>query len=195
MLIENDIEWPPLFSPQFANYDPLPVPLDREFILPRDENIRILIRIDISIVNEGPGAANLRFSELLTNGDETIREIVLGQGESLDGYLYHVDHSVQEWVDIYSQRLSGSTVEHELTVTSVSAMDTGALDMARIAFGGWILEPVPSLDGHWRIAENPQGKVGTSSYPVYRKYYLSLQENKLLPDYDWESLSMDSGRV
>lgn len=197
VLADDDIEWPPLIPSSFADADPTPLPLNHEFILPRDKDLRVLIRLDITVINDGPGAAHFRFNEQLTNGEEPIRETVLSPGQSLSGYLYQVERTVQEWIDIYHQRRSGTSIEHELTVTSVSPMDTGAFDTASVAFAGCILEPVPTMDGHWRILSDPKDSedgLGTGSGPIQRRYYLSRRDNKLLPDYDWESLSLESGK-
>lgn len=192
VLADDDIEWPPLLPSSFADADPLPLPLDHEFILPRDQNLRVLIRIDITVINDGPQAAHFRFSETLTNGEESIRETVLSPGQSLNGYLYQVERTVQEWIDIYRERRGGKSIEHQITVTSVSPMDTGAFDTARVACGGCILEPVPSMEGHWRILADHKGSedsLGTGTGPIERKYYLSRTANKVLPDVEWESLS------
>ncbi|MCO4253627.1 hypothetical protein [Pseudarthrobacter raffinosi] len=197
VLADDDIEWPPLFPSSFADADPISLPPDHEFILPRDQNLRVLIRLDISVINDGPGAAHFRFSETLTNGEESIRETVLGPGESLSGYLYQVERTVQEWIDIYNQRRRGNSIEHQFTVTSVSPMDTGAFDTARIACGGCILEPVPSMDGHWRLLADHKGSedgLGTGAWPIERKYFLSRSANKVLPDIEWESLVREPGR-
>jgi hypothetical protein len=71
-------------------------------------------------------------------------------------------------------------------------MDTGALDTARVDCDGTILEPLPSMDGHWRLVDpKGEGSLRTGSRPIQRKYYLSIRDNKLLPDYDWESLSLE----
>jgi hypothetical protein len=197
VLADDDIEWPPLVPPSFADADPVSLRRDHEFILPRDQHLRVLIRLDVSVINDGPGAAYFRFSETLTNGQESIREAVLGPGESLSGYLYQIERTVQEWIDIYSQRRRGNSVEHQFTVTSVSPMDTGAFDTARISCGGCILEPVPSMDGHWRILADHKGsedRLGTGTWPTERKYFLSRSANKVLPDIEWESLVYEPGR-
>lgn len=194
VLVENDIEWPPLLPAPFVDADPIPLRADHEFILPRDKDLRILVRLDITVINDGPGAAQFRFNELLTNGEDQLREAVLLPGETLSGYLYHVERTVQEWIEIYNQRTMGSSVVHEFTVTSVSPMDTGALDTARVDCGGTILEPAPSMEGHWKLVE-PKGEDSLSigTRPIQRRYYLSLRDNKLLPEYSWESLSLEPG--
>lgn len=192
VLIDEDLEWPPLVPAQFIDSDPVPLPANHEFIMPRDKDHRVLVRLDITVINDGPAAAHFRFNELLTNGADELRGTVLLSGDTLSGYLYHVEHTVQEWIELHNQRGSGTLLAHEFTVTSVSPMDTGALDTARVDCFGSIVEPVPSLDGHWRLVDpKAEGGLRTGSRPIDRKYYLSLRENKLLPDYGWESLSLD----
>lgn len=194
VLIDDDIEWPPLLPAPFVDADPIPLPANHEFILPRDKDLRVLVRLDITVINDGPGAAHFRFNELLTNGEDELRETVLLSGNTLSGYLYHVERTVQEWIEVYNRRRTGTPTGHEFTVTSVSPMDTGALDTARVDCGGSIVQPVPSMDGHWTLVDpKGEGSLRIGSRPIQRKYYLSLRDNKLLPDYGWESLSLEPG--
>lgn len=190
VLKDDSIIWDPRHPGDYLDSPCSPIGSGREFNLPADGNQQILIKVSITIRNEGPGLAHLRFNHPITNGDEVLNEAHLAEGESLDEYTYSVQHSINEWAQIYEERRQGGEAQRFwFEVTNVHSMDTGAIDRTRVSFGGTLLEPVPGKNSVWRLLITP----GTSPdyptvgvEPTHRTYYLSLRENRLLPDYSLE---------
>jgi hypothetical protein len=190
VIADESIIWEPQFPGEYRDSPNWTVPYGLEFNLPADGKRPILIQVSVSILNEGPGMAHLRFNHPITNGDETIRKADLPQGQGLNEYTYSVQLSLDEWAEIYlERRQGGENRRFSFEVTTVHPMDTGALDLTRVGFAGTIVEPVPDKTGVWRLLVTPSTsddfpRVGTE--PTVRTYFVSRVCGRRLPDYPLE---------
>lgn len=195
VLSDEAIIWDPQFPGQFLDSPGQSVHAGREFNLPADGRQQILIQVSVSIWNEGPGMAHLRFNHPITNGAEVLTDADLAEGEGLEEFAYSVQHSIEEWADIYQERRHGAETERfSFEVTNLHQMDTGAVDRTRVSFSGTLLEPVPERNGVWRLLLTPTTSddyPAVATEPTERTYYLSRREGRRLPEYPLESADTD----
>ncbi|WP_284753184.1 hypothetical protein [Arthrobacter sp. efr-133-R2A-120] len=197
VIADKSIIWQPQFPGEFLDSPNWSVPSGLEFNLPADGKKQILIQVSVSIWNEGPGMAHLRFNHPITNGDETLSGADLPQGQGLDEYTYSVQLSLDEWADIYQERQQGAESRHfSFEVTTVHPMDTGAVDLTRVGFGGTLVEPVPEKTGVWRLLLTPSSSddyPGVGTEPTVRTYFVSRVDGRRLPDYPLQEAGPGSG--
>lgn len=190
VIADESIIWEPQFPGEFLDSPNWNVPAGSEFNLPADGKQQILIQVSVSIWNEGPGMAHLRFNHPITNGNETLTTADLPEGQGLEEYTYSVQCSVDEWAKIYQERRQGAENSgFSFEVTSVHPMDTGAVDLTRVGFGGTLIEPVPEKTGAWRLLLTPGTSddfPGVGTEPTERTYFVSRAGGRRLPDYTLE---------
>lgn len=183
----KDISWPPLVPSSYG--EPQPHVSEGPFRLPRDGKARLLVRVPVTIVNDGPRTVSLSLTPEFHRGGKRDNTVVLNPGVSVSGF-FEVQHSVREWVDIWETRDRERTggPETRFEVIYIDPADTGVIEYHRIAFGGSILQPVPNELGAWDVIADPHatngraGSVGWSVQPTLRRYFLSRSKNLELPE-------------
>ena len=186
LVTSENLRWPPFVAQSFG--DAQPWTSSEPFRMPRDKDERLLVRVDISIENDGPKTVNVSFTPLLTiSGLQTSARLEVGQ--ALSG-TFDAEWSVQQWVDAWNEREAtrGGGPVHLFQVTYVDPGDTGAVDHYDVFVQGTILRPVPNEDGAWSLIDFPRvpigdvGNIAASSQPYTRKYWLSRIREVELPE-------------
>ena len=183
----KDISWPPLVPSNYG--EPQPHVSEEPFRLPRDGSARLLVRVPVTIVNDGPRTVSLSLTPEFHRGGKRNNAVVLNPGASVSGF-FEVQHSVQEWVEIWEVRDRERTggPETRFEVTYVDPADTGVVEYHHITFGGSILRPVPDEQGAWVVIADPHamngeaGSIGWNVQPTVRRYFLSRSKNLELPE-------------
>jgi hypothetical protein len=155
--------------------------------LPRDQKTRILVRTPVTVINESDAHIQL---ELLGMSDGSGKRVTgstsLPPGSRTSAYAV-VDRTLAEWVDVYNARKLGGPGDDGISAVAFNTpSDTGAIDRWAIHLGGTVVEPVPDMEGAWRLIETPDrlsgkpGAVGVGAVLRDRTYYLSKSRNQQL---------------
>jgi hypothetical protein len=189
---KSQMKWPPLEPSDFGDAQPWRSP--DPYRMPRDAQSRLLVRVPVSIANDGPKTVSVAMSPGLVSGREVQTEAILKPGTALAGE-FEVNHSISEWVAIWEERERerNGGPETTFTVTYIDPADTGAIEHHRVVFGGTILVPVTNETGAWELLPGPHARVGDvcgigwSAQPTKRRYFLSRTNNLELPEIELEA--------
>jgi hypothetical protein len=96
--------------------------------------------------------------------DYIVREHLLRPGETAL-FEWADGHQLKEWAAKYDQ---GTPPECVLQVTVFDSTEHGVLDRIKVELGARPLEPVPSRQGHWRLAS--EFHMGVTVWPTHREY-------------------------
>ncbi|MEG9227629.1 hypothetical protein [Aeromicrobium sp. Sec7.5] len=159
------------------------LPFNEEFIVPRDDEVLLGVRVRLVVSNDGPRRAPLRLDRFGGGG----REIVLGVGETHSELVGRVQ-PLREWVSIAEARANGEPGEERAiaTVVLVHPGDMSAVEVHEVVQGGTVVEPVYANAAGWRLAsfdrtlENPFGCVNAVVQPFTRRYWASRRDGRLL---------------
>lgn len=195
--VDDRVDWPPLVPSGYYLGSPQRHISAEPFRMPRDANLRLILRVHVSLTNESDVTVDIRLSQPLYRDNEEGQripiqgEIQLAPRQSAGQVYIDVERSVAEWVEIYQERdrTRAGGEEYEFIATYVSPFDTGAIDRHRIVVGGTILRPVPDQDGAWSLISDPNpnlltGAIGATAWqamPTTRTYYLSRTKGIELP--------------
>lgn len=153
-----------------------------EFTTPRDNKIPLQVGMHISISNDGPRRARVRFD--MQDGS---KEVVIKAGDTYSQWVKRIQ-PLSEWIEVAKVRQNGEPGE-ERNVASVVYIypgDVGAIEVHDIIQGGTFVEPVPGNAGGWRIKsfertrEEPFGILNAVALPFVRTYWASRSENRSL---------------
>lgn len=175
--------WPPLEPSIYQGDEPQPHRYGTSaepWHMPRDRAKQVLVRAPVVIQNHSDVTVSLRVYELFDEKGQTLGETLdLGPEERREAWVA-VTRTLEEWIAIHRQRESGAGGDEATgTVYHVDPADTGADDRWDLTIAGCPVEPVPDLEGGWRVLERParnSGRPGAMGLgPVFRQrtYYLS----------------------
>lgn len=165
-----------MFAP--GGSSPTRVEPGREYVLPRDADVKLEVVVSVTIANDGPRRAELiagaAYGEVLG-----MQARALNVGETVSVRFTRVA-TVEEWAAIHESRSRGESEQVIVgEVTYIFPGDTGAIERHEIAQGGTVLEPVPDHLGAWRVRDltgkNSMGikHIGSVVQPFTRQYWES----------------------
>lgn len=184
--------WPPLEPSQYLGGHPQPLLLGVNspgMHMPRDQSRQIMVRTEITVINDSLGHVQMTTSLLVDGDDEPLpNPLRFGPGERVTG-KFSVVRSLAEWVRIYEQREAGQPGDEAVfDATYLDPSDTGATDHWHVAVGGCPVERISDLQGGWQLIAAPSalsGKpwgMGVGSSIRQRTYWLSKTRNQPLPE-------------
>lgn len=190
VMAPEEPDWPPLEPSVMYGGEPQPLVSGvrpQPWHLPRDGATRILVRTPVSIHNTSSVPVTVGLGELTDKaGQPTPDTVDLDPGESRPLY-FAVTRTLSEWVAVYRQRAAGEVGDDGVGFVRFSdAGDTGVIDRWELRLAGTPVEPVPDLDGAWRLIAAPDrfsgrpGAMGVSPAIRQRLYYLSKLGNQPL---------------
>lgn len=190
-------DWPPREPPVggFGTSNELPYGDNSPVLhMPRDKHSQIEVWLRITIANDSERTVEMTTSGLVANveGEPVPEPLRLPRGEKEVGW-FRVARSLEEWVDILKDRENGdgTSGEAHLNVTYIDPADSGAIDAWTVVLAGTPIERVSSLEGAFRITQDPTGGTGlggTASVmagavmPRERRYWRSRKKNLRLDD-------------
>ncbi|WP_369371736.1 hypothetical protein AB1046_00020 [Promicromonospora sp. Populi] len=184
--------WPPV-EPSIVGGDANPLPVGTAspvLHMPRDADRRIAVRMPVTIRNDSQQHVAIMPGGFLDSNSLTLgnRPTEIPPGQSVFGQV-EANRSLGEWAEIYHARIDGDPgAEHVATIVYLGQGDTSANDTWTIMLGGTPVEPVPKLDGVWRIIEEVHrgdggiAAMGGGARPRERIYFLSKSRNERLDD-------------
>jgi hypothetical protein len=186
LVTPEDLRWPPLLAQSLGDAQPYESP--EPFRMPRDKDQRLLVRVDISIKNDGPRTVDVTLTPLLTISG-LVKAARLEVGQTLSG-TFDAEWSVQQWVEAWKERdaTRGGGPLHLFQVMYVNPGDTGAVDHYDVVVQGTVLRPVPTEEGAWALIDFPRvpigdvGNIAASAQPYTRRYWLSRLRGIELPE-------------
>jgi len=178
--------WPAFAPSSFGEANQLEV--GQEFILPRDAEFRVMLRLFLEITNHEDYPVSIGLQGLSHAGEHARASLpsewTISKG-STEPFRFDASRTVAEWVAIHR----GSYVEgigapeFQATVGHSDPYDDGVIDSWLVIVAGFPLIPVPDKEGHWEIA--PERRPDVPSLPsavglvrpMTRRYYVSKKEN------------------
>jgi hypothetical protein len=191
------VMWPPLVPSDFGAQQPVPVAAE-PYRRPRDDGKPLMVRVGMSIKNDGPKAVRVTFSQELFKGAgvdrKGLKEAVLEPGLRVSDLYFEFSRNVGEWADIYEERdrTRAGGPEYLFYVMYIDPADNGAIDYFNVVVQGTILRPVRNEHGAWVLINDPAqprdpsgegiGAIGAVVQPTKRRYFFSRTANQELPD-------------
>lgn len=160
---------------------------DRDFVMPRDKDVRIHLTSGFGITNEGPRRARL-FIDSQWDPDQGREEVTIPPGGAHWIRIRRV-HTLAEWIENHEARERGDAGDVPLAwVIYIYPGDVGAIERHRIVQGGSFLIPDAQRMGTWNVAKPAPGfdrtirlgSIAEAVMPFTREYYASLSESRPL---------------
>lgn len=190
--LDQEPTWPPREPSGFGG-EPQPLPYgegSESMHVPRDGSRLISVWTRVAVINESSRHTLVDLLELFEwRGKRIATEQELVPGQRVNAWCV-ATRTLDQWIEVYRERerfRSSDTIEIGAVFYSDPA-DTGATDRWSLAICGTPVEPVPNLDGAWRVIAEPRrlsgefGAIGTGTPLRTRSYYLSKSRDELLDE-------------